>query len=124
MTLDTELSQLDIQSIIEINPNIRYLSAEEIIKKIELLKSINCNDNQIKNIIVANPWYLSNSIDKAIKLIQKLNSIGITNLNIVFDTNPNLLDNTSEEIDRLISKRKKENVSIDDIIDEICELSN
>ena len=46
----------------------------------------------IKNILISNPNYLSRTKEDVVNLINELLSLGINDLNILFDTNPYLLD--------------------------------
>lgn len=64
---------------------------DDIDKNIEFLEDIGCNESQIKNIISINPLFLQKDTDDLIKLKNKLISLGDTNLNITFDSNPLLL---------------------------------
>ena len=106
-----------IKYIIEINNDIQSTSKLEIESLINILKNIECTDNQIVNIIYANPYYLSRSISDVNKLILKLESLGITNLNITFDSNPWILNKDSFEIDDYIKRKQEEGLEIDEIKD-------
>ena len=111
------VEEKEIKNMLETNPNIKELSEQEIINLLNLLEQIGCNERQIRNIITCNPFYLNRSISDLVKLIRKLELLGIAALNITFDSNPYLLNKDSYEIDEFIEKKKKEGISLEDIID-------
>ena len=51
------------------------------------------------------------------KLINKLLSLGFTNLNLLFDANPFFLNLDSFEIDEFIKEKQKDDMLLVDIID-------
>ena len=62
----------------ELCPNINELSDDEIMNKVNILKQINCNDMQIKNIVSSNAQYLDRSETALQKLISKMKETGFT----------------------------------------------
>ena len=114
-----DISELDVRNMLEQIPTLLDISKEEVSEKIDILKYINCSDRNIKNIIVSNPEYLERDIKDIIKLINYLNSIGFTLLNLLFDSNPYFLNYDVFEIKDYINKREAEGLSLEDIIDEI-----
>lgn len=112
------ISELDLKNIIEMNPDITNISEEEIRKLIMILKQINCNDKMVRNIIISNPFYLSRIDTDIINLINKLASLGLSTLNLLFDTNPYLLNKDTFEIEEFLKKKQKE-YSIEEIVDMI-----
>jgi len=113
------VTEQEIKYILEICPEILELNGEKIINNIEILKIINCNERHIRNIILSNPFYLGCSKDDIIDLINKLLEIGITNINLLFDSNPFLLNKNSYEIDDYIKEEIKKGKNINDIVDEL-----
>ena len=111
------IEEKELKNILEINPSIKELSENEIKMSLNLLEQIGCNERHIRNIITCNPFYLNRSINDLVKLIRKLQSLGITALNITFDSNPYLLNKDGYEIDEFIEKKKKEGIMLEDIID-------
>lgn len=112
------IMEKDLKHISETNPEIKETTSEEIIKLINILKKIKCNNNVIKNIIITNPFYLTRLDTDIIELINKLDSIGISNLNYLFDANPYLLTKEAFEIEDFI-KEKSKDYSLEEIIDMI-----
>lgn len=104
----------NIKDMIDMNPSIIELTNSELENKIQVLKSINCTDKQIKNIIVSNPKYLCRSDDDILNLIKKLLKLKMTNINLLLDSNPYLLNKDAYEIDEFI---KQNNIS--DIVNEL-----
>ena len=70
-----------------------------------------------KNVLDANPLLFNRSYDELNKLKNKLISIGITNLNITFDTQPLLLNKEIFEIDDFINEQIKKGLEINEIAD-------
>lgn len=116
---DLGLSDETLKNIIEVNPLIMKLSKEEILEKEEILKSINCSSNQISNIIGSNPGFLTRSNTDLIKLINYLNELGFSSLNILFDSNPYILNLEIFEIKNYIEDRISGGESLEDIIDDL-----
>lgn len=116
--LNLGLTEEEIKNIYETNIDIKYSSEEEIIKLIEILKEINCTSKEIQNIIVSNPFYLTRLHEDIIKLINILIKLGFKNLNLLFDTNPYLLDIDDFEIENFINT-KTNNYTKEEIINMI-----
>ena len=112
------INELELKTMIETNSEIINLSDEEIKQLIHILKQINCSEKMIKNIIISNPFYLSRVDEDIMKLIHKLSSIGVINLNMLFDTNPDLLSKDAFEIDEFINKNK-DKYSLEELIDQL-----
>lgn len=113
------ISEETIKQMVEICPNIEELSSDEVLEKIEVLKEIECNKNQIRNIISSNAMYLDKSIADIQKLINKLIEKGFTTLNILFDGNPYILNLDAYEIEEYIGKREQKGEKLEDIVDDL-----
>lgn len=113
------LTEEEIRNLVEINNDILNMSDKEIESLVILLEIVGCNRNQITNILIANPFYLNRSITDIKNLICKLTSLGITNLEITFDSNPYLLNKDTFEIDDYIEEQKLLGLDVDDIISNI-----
>lgn len=107
----------DLKNILYANPFIEELTDLEIENNINFLKEINCTYEQMKNIIIFNPWLFDRSYDELNKLKNKLIDIGITNLNITFDIQPLLLNKEVFEIEDFIDEQIKKGLEINEIID-------
>ena len=114
---DIILNENELNNILEINPFIKELNDEEIEEILTILKNIGCTDSQLKNIILCNPFFLNKCSDDILKLIKKLLSLKITNLNITFDTNPFILNKDVYEIEEFIEDKLNDGLNINDIID-------
>ncbi len=112
-----EISEETIGQMIEVCPNIKELSKMEILEKIEILKKINCNNIQIRNIVSSNPMYLDRSNTDVDKLIKKMDEVGFSTLNILFDGNPYILNLDAFEIENYIKERQKNGELLEDIVD-------
>ena len=113
------ISNNTIKNMLELVPNIKDMSNKDIMDKINILKNINCSDYQILNIISSNPMYLDRTNEEITKLITKLTSLGFDTLNILFDSNPYILNLDIFEIDNYINNRLSNNELLDDIIDDM-----
>lgn len=113
------ISDNTIKQMEEMCPNITELSAEEIEQKIEILKELNCNDTQIRNIISSNAMYLDRINTDIQKLLEKLEELGFDMLNILFDGNPYILNLDAFEIENYIEARKENGEALEDIVDEM-----
>lgn len=111
------ISQNGVKNMLELNPNIKEISNEEIIEKIELLKTINCSNREIINIISSNSLYLDKTKTECLKLFKYLLDLGFDTLNILFDSNPYILNLEPFEIENYINSKKEEGMSLEDIID-------
>ena len=98
---------------------IKDLSRFEIDKKIDILKQINCSERHIKNIIISNPYYLNRMYEDIIKLINKLKDLGFECINILFDSNPYILNKDAYEIDNYIKEQIDNGRTIEEIVDDL-----
>lgn len=113
------LSDKTIKNMLEINPEIKDMSSKDIIDKKMLLEKINCSESQIINIISSNPSYLNRTNLEIINLIKKLNNLGFDTLDILFDSNPYILNLDSFEIDNYINNRLSNGELLEDIVDDL-----
>ena len=113
------ISDTTLKCMIEINPEILEMSNNEINEKKDILKRINCTDREILNIISSNALMLNRTNSGLIDLINYLKELGFDNLNILFDSNPYILNLEPFEIKRYIDDRLNDGESIEDIIDEL-----
>ena len=109
----------EIKIMLEQVPSIIDMSYEEINKKIDILRYIDCSFRHIKNIIVSNPYYFDLLDDDVLKLIRYFKKIGVSNINLLFDSNPFILNKEVFEIKDYVSKRIDFGMSLEDIVDEI-----
>jgi hypothetical protein len=117
--INLNLSENTIGSMIELNPYIKDISGAEIKEKEILLEKVGCRDNQIRNIISSNSLYLSRSNEDIIKLVKFLSENGFDTLNILFDSNPYILNLDVFEIENYINNRIQNGEEKEDIIDDL-----
>ena len=113
------ISENTIKQMVEINSEIMELTDNEIIEKEEILRKIKCDEVQILNIISSNPNYLTRTNGEIIELLKYLTNLGFTCLNILFDSNPYILNLEPFEIKRYIEERIKNGEDIEQIIDDL-----
>ena len=109
----------EIQTMMNTNHSIDEISDNDILDLIDLLKDINCKEEQIKNIFLCNPFYITNKKLNIKKLLKKLKEIGFTNIDLLLESNPYLLNMEEEELDRIYNKKIHEGFSKEEIIDYI-----
>lgn len=108
---------LNFLTVDEINENIDLTSIEDSDKLISLLEQINCKEETIKHIILSNPNYLKRDYKDILNLINKLYSLGLTDLYVIFESNPYLLNKDAFEIDEFIEEKLHEGLTLNKIID-------
>ena len=113
------ISDKTLNNMLELNPEINELSDKEIKEKEDLLKEVGCSDKQILNIIGSNSLYLSRTNGEINKLISFLKEVGFTCLNILFDSNPYILNIETFEIKNYIDDRLNNGEELDDIVDDL-----
>ena len=117
--LNMGISENTIKSMLELEPSLRELSKEEVIEKKIILEKIGCSNNQIINIISSNPSYLERTNTEIIKLINCLTNYNFKSLNILFDSNPYILNLEPFEINNYINNRLNSEEKLEDIVDEL-----
>ena len=113
------ISEKTIKQMEEMNPNIRALSKEDILHKIEILKNIGCDEIQVRNIISSNALYLDKTDKDIEKLIKTMEKFGFDTLNILFDGNPYILNLEAYEIEEYIKNREDKGELLEDIVDDM-----
>lgn len=107
----------EINILMDTNEDISLISDSEVNNIINLLKDINCSNNTIKNIFICNPFIITNNINDIIDLISKLKEFGFKNINLLFDSNPYILNMSDKSLEKLYNKKKEEGLNKDEIID-------
>lgn len=107
----------EIQYILDTNLEIEEVDDRLIYEFIELLRSIGCRNEHIKNIFICNPFCLTNSILDMIVLLQKLDEYGLDTLYITIDRNPYLLNLTISDLEQLYQTKTKEGMNKEEFID-------
>lgn len=110
------ISDKEIKFMLEQCSDILNMKDEEVIEKIDILKYIGCNMKQIKNIIIGNPYYLDRMNEDILKLISYLKKIGLTSINLLFDSNPFFLNYDRFEVEEYINKKIDNGMDLDDVV--------
>ncbi len=97
----------EIKIMMDTNSLIDDINEKNINSIINILESVNCNKFEIKNILICNPFCITNNITDINNLINKLKNIGIGELNILFCTNPYILNISDKELEKLYNDKKK-----------------
>lgn len=107
----------EINILMDSNEDISLVSDNNVNEIIKLLKDNNCSNNTIKNIFICNPFVITNNIIDTTKLINKLKELGFTNINLLLDSNPYILNISDKELEKLYNKKKDEGLKSSEIID-------
>lgn len=114
---DLGISDHDIKNIIEFNEGLEdYESHKE---NIDLLKGIGCTEKEIRNIIISNPNVLIRDNKDLLGLVACLKYYGFDSLNLLFDSNPYLLNKDDFELKEYVEEKKKMGLKMNDIIGEL-----
>lgn len=113
--LSLGISENEIKDIMEFNKYL--LDYGDYEKNIEILKIIGCDDKEIKNIIISNPNILIRDSNDIINLVKCFNKYRFSYLNILFDSNPFLLNKDDYELEEYIKEKKNMGLGLDEIID-------
>ena len=114
--IELGIRDIDINNMKEF---INEENMEDFNKIIELLKNLNCSDSMIRNIVVGNPIILQRDYEDILEVTNYLTSIGFKNLNLLYDSYPMFLNKDVVEIKDYIESKVKNNISLEDIIDEL-----
>ena len=107
----------EINIMMDTNEDISLVSDSDVNEVINLLKDNNCSIDTIKNILICNPFTITNSILDTNKLIDKLKELGFKNINLLFDSNPYVLNISDKIIEKLYNKKKDEGLEKPEILD-------
>jgi len=106
----------EIKNIMDSNLDFDSVDDNDVYRLIDLLGSIGCLNNHIKNIFITNPFIFNNKVTDIEKNINFLTSIGLKNLYILFDSNPYLFNVSYDELNKMYKDLKKDKLSDDEII--------
>lgn len=107
----------EINILMDTNIDISSVDDNNVKEIIKLLESINCSNKVIKNIFICNPFCITNNYIDINKLIIKLKELGFIHINLLFDTNPYILNMSDKELEKLYNKKKNEGLEKQEIID-------
>ena len=109
----------EIKNMMDTNYLINNIEDNDIYTLIDILGSVGCMNNQIRNIFICNPFSLSRNTYEVSELISKLKEYGFSELNYLFDSNPYILCLNSSDIELLYNEKKNESLSDEDFRDYI-----
>ena len=109
----------EIKNMIDTNYLINNVDDNDIYGLIDILSSIGCLNNQIRNIFICNPFSLSRNVSDISSLIDKLKEYGFSEFNYLFDSNPYILNLNACDIEAIYNEKKNDGLSDDDFRDYI-----
>lgn len=110
----------EIKNMMDTNLDIDDIDDDVLKRLISILKENNCSEDEVRNILISNPFYLSRSCDEIVKLINAMKKFGLVSLNTIFDTNPFILNLEDNDLLELIRNKKSEGFNDLEIRDFIC----
>lgn len=99
------LNEDEFLELLKINPDIKNADEEDIVALISILKSIDLQAEQIRKVIIANPFYLTRTPNDIEKLFEAFKSLDVTYLDSILLNCPWLLDKDSFEIEDYIENK-------------------
>ena len=115
------ISEKEIKFMLEQCSEIVNMSELEVDEKIDILKYVGCIMKQVKNIIIANPYYLCRMNEDILKLISYLKKIRLTSINLLFDSNPFFLNYDRFEVEEYINGKVDSGMDIEDVVYSIID---
>lgn len=107
----------EIKNMMEENKEIENIDDKDIYKIIDILGSIGCLSNHIKNIFITNPFLLSITPEEIEKRIEYLKKLSLTHLEVLFDSNPYFLNIEKKELERKKKELEKLGMTNEEIKD-------
>lgn len=107
----------EIKNMMDTNIEIDNIDDDNLNKLINILEEIGCKSMQIKNILVANPFYLNKKESDVKLLISKMYEIRLNNLQTIFDSNPFLLNFDVKEFEEIVKTKRDEGLDDTEIAD-------
>lgn len=101
----------EIKNMMDTNLDIDNIDDEILKSLIDILKENACSEDEVRNILISNPFYLSRNYDTVVKLIDAMKDYGLVSLNTIFDTNPFILNLEDNDFLELIRNKKNEGLS-------------
>lgn len=110
----------EIKNMMDTNLNIDNTADEELKKLIRILRENSCSEDEVKNVLISNPFYLSRNYYEIVKLIDVMKEFGLISLNTLFDSNPFILNLEEGDFLELIKNKQREGFNDIEIRDFIC----
>ncbi len=105
--------------LLKINPDIKNVDEEDIVALISILKTIHLDEEQIREIIIANPFYLTKTPNDIEKLFKILKKFGGAELDSLLLNCPWLLDKDSFEIEDYIENKMNSGLETEEAIESL-----
>lgn len=107
----------EIQIMMDSNEDISQVKSREIDGLIAILKNVGCSSEHIKNILLCNPFCLTNDLNCTKDLINTFFKLGFCALYVLFDSDPYLLNMNCLELEKLYSQKLEEGLEKEEIFD-------
>lgn len=107
----------DIKEMMDTNIVIDSLNDENASMLVDVLNRLEIEKFEIRNILVANPFYLNRNIREIESLILEFSKLNIKDLKTLFEANPFILNMDVKEFKEMISSLEKQGFNKLEIID-------
>ncbi len=116
--LNMGIREIDIKNMVDFIDDSLLDNLEVNIK---ILKNIGCNQDNINNIIVGNPYFLKKDSQELKELIYYMNYMGFKNLDVIFDSYTLFLNIDARELDLYIREKLALGLSRTEIINALSD---
>ena len=114
----------EIKNMMDTNEEIEAIPDKTIYDLIDILGSIGCFNQHIKNIFYSNPFSLSRNTREIKKTIEAFKELEIDHIEILLDSNPYLLNINAKDIRKIRKQKEKEGYTLNEIKDYFYYHSN
>lgn len=111
------LNEDEFLELLKINPDIKNVDEEDIVALISILKSIDLQAEQIRKVIIANPFYLTRTPNDIERLFEIFKSLDVTYLDSILLNCSWLLDKDSFEIEDYIENKINSGLEMEETIE-------
>lgn len=111
------LNEDEFLELLKINPDIKNADEEDIVALISILKSIDLQAEQIRKVIIANPFYLTRTPNDIERLFEIFKSLDVTYLDSILLNCSWLLDKDSFEIEDYIENKINSGLEAEEAIE-------
>lgn len=110
------ISDDEIDSILKRYSNLGKLNDDDVKELIQILEDVSCDEEQIRNIIIANPLYLYKYPEDIRTLIEVLEKYGCEYIFLMLEKNPYILNINDFQLEQYIEEELAEGRMIEEIM--------
>lgn len=107
-------NDIEIKSIIDANPYIKYREDRLLADTIKAISNTNCTNKALRSIILDNPFILLREAEDINELIDKMREYNIKKITKIIEEYPYILLKNAYEIDGYYIKSRANGINIED----------